>query len=129
MKIGTFLYQSFQTILLAIVCGVVAYDHLIGVNHATGVGPDPSVIKLGKAYKKALIEGARQTLKETAESDSASSAAAITTCAARFKVNTAAAWKPIAAEMTRRFGPPSDKPLDRPDAFKQFLEDIETGLE
>jgi hypothetical protein len=95
-----------------------------------GHTPDAAVVKMGRNYGRALVEAAADTLEASASRPWNSTAQAAQQNLDDFDERVANAWKPVAAELSRRFGPASDQAVDsaRGAEIRQFWRDLATGI-
>ncbi len=115
---------------LMIALALIAYDHYGRSKPIPAGAPDPAVIKLGSAYVKSLQDAAAATLESTAGGAWTSTSEAIAANRKQFDLHLKDAWKPVAADMTRRFGAPSDQPATPATAaaLRAFCRDFAEGV-
>jgi hypothetical protein len=91
---------------------------------------EPVVVQMGKDYGRALVEAAANTLEASASRPWTSTSKGVQQNLDDFDVRLAKAWKPVANELTRRFGSTSDQPIDPAQEanLRQFCRDLSTGL-
>ena len=125
--------RAFENCLptLLVVAVLIAYDHFFrGPAVPTPPPPDPAMLKLGKDYARALNEAAAATVEHTAAEAWTSTAGVVEANRKAFEQNLTKAWQPVAAEVTRRFGPVSDQPVAPATAvtLRQFFSDLAKGI-
>ena len=116
---------------LCLIVGLIVYDQYYREKGAPAApAPDPAVVKLGGDYSKALQEAAASTLDGTAQGSWNSTSDAVSQNRKQFQTKLEDAFKPIAGELTRRFGPVSDQPTTpaMTAAFRAFCHDLAEGV-
>jgi hypothetical protein len=116
---------------LVVVVVLIAYDHFFrGPAAPAPPPPDPAMLKLGQDYARALNEAAAATVEHTAGEAWTSTAGVVEANRKTFEQNLTKAWQPVAAEVTRRFGPVSDQPVAPATAvtLRRFLGDLARGI-
>jgi hypothetical protein len=131
------LREAVTPVALLILVAVTVWGHYHPANplpapepspHA--VRPDPAVVKLGTDYGDALLHAAADTLETSASRPWNSTAQAAQQNLEDFDDRLAKAWKPVASELSRRFGPTSDQQVDfaKGAEVRQFWRDLATGI-
>lgn len=116
---------------LLLIAGLIVYDQYFRAkNQPAGPAPDPAVVKLGGEYGKALVSAAADTLEATAQANWSTTAEAVGQNRKQFQAKLEEAFKPIATELTRRFGQATDQPAApaTATALRAFCHDLAEGL-
>ena len=128
--------ENVTPILVAIVGAFLIYTHFYppSVESDTAAHPTKSNaadVKLGRAYGRALVQAAADTLEASASRPWTSTSQAAQQNLDDFDDRLSKAWKPVASELTRRFGPTSDQPVDAAHGaeIRQFCRDVATGIQ
>lgn len=97
---------------------------------APHLAPDPVAVKLGSDYGRAIRQAAADTLEASAARSWTSTAQAAEQSVEDFDDRLAKAWKPVAGEITRRYGPTSDQSVDfaRAAELRKFWRDVADGV-
>ncbi len=129
-KLLAALKSNLTQVSLLIVAGVLLFTHF---HQPASTGPvppvvvhDPVVLGLGKDYRAAFLAAGKAQLDAVAGGKFSSTADVTAAQAKALDSGLKAAWAPVAAEATRRFGVVDASP--RPtDAVQAFYRDLVAG--
>lgn len=121
---------------LVFLVGFTLYTHYVAPPAAQPApaphpaAPDPAALKLGSDYARALNLAAADTLEASASGSWTTTAQAAQQNLDDFDERLAKAWKPVGAELTRRYGPTSEQPVDfaRGAEIRKFWRDVAAGI-
>lgn len=128
-KVLEFIKGIVPTVAILILAGVVAYDHLHKADPSTPVvAHDPAVIKLGHDYIAAFSAAGMAQLDAVGGGTFDSTADITTAQRAALDAGLKAAWAPVAAEATKRFGAvDASTKASTVEAAKAFYRDLAAG--